>query len=237
MEAWKENWLSALLEGDTEKDLYTNILGIAKEIGFEYCGYGIQFPVPISKPFSTLFHNYRKEFVERYHERNYGAIDPCIKHALTSSRPFIWSDRCVSATPEMCDDARLHGLRHGWAKPTRDARGALGILTLARSAGRLEKNELQTKSAKMDWLAELAHEGMAGYLLPKHVPEIKARMTLREREVLRWTAEGKTASEIGQILLISENTVVFHLKNVTVKLNASNKIQAAVKATALGILW
>jgi LuxR family quorum-sensing system transcriptional regulator SolR len=48
--------------------------------------------------------------------------------------------------------------------------------------------------------------------------------------------EGKTAPEIGQILSVSTNTIAFHLKNIVAKLASSNKIQAAVKATALGIL-
>jgi len=59
---------------------------------------------------------------------------------------------------------------------------------------------------------------------------------LREKEVLRWTAEGKTAYEIGQILQVSERTVNFHINNVVNKLGASNKTQAAVKAATLGML-
>ncbi len=34
----------------------------------------------------------------------------------------------------------------------------------------------------------------------------------REKEILKWTAEGKTSAEIAMILSISENTVNFHQK-------------------------
>ncbi len=102
---------------------------------------------------------------------------------------------------------------------------------------RLKKADLLTNNVRMSDLAEMAHAGMAKLVLSKHAPEANAKITVREKEILRWTAAGKTAYEIGQILLISENTVVFHLKNVLIKLKASNKIQAAVKATALGLLW
>ncbi|MBL0918749.1 MAG: helix-turn-helix transcriptional regulator [Hydrogenophaga sp.] len=61
-------------------------------------------------------------------------------------------------------------------------------------------------------------------------------LTQREREVLRWSAAGKTTPEVAQILRVSENTVKFHLKNVTVKLGVSNKTAAAVKAALLGLL-
>ncbi len=38
--------------------------------------------------------------------------------------------------------------------------------------------------------------------------------------------------EIGQILSITERTVVFHMNNVIQKLGASNKIQAIVRRLA-----
>ncbi|MGN6666559.1 MAG: transcriptional activator protein SolR, partial [Trinickia sp.] len=61
-------------------------------------------------------------------------------------------------------------------------------------------------------------------------------LTPRECEVLCWTGEGKTACEIGQILNISERTVNFHVNNVLLKLNATNKVQAVVKAIAMGLI-
>lgn len=39
----------------------------------------------------------------------------------------------------------------------------------------------------------------------------------REKEILKWTAEGKTSAEIAMILSISENTVNFHQKNMQKK--------------------
>jgi DNA-binding CsgD family transcriptional regulator len=74
---------------------------------------------------------------------------------------------------------------------------------------------------------------MCRLLVPKLAPELLVVITDREKEVLRWTADGKTAYEVARILDISERTVNFHLSNVTAKLGAINKTQAAVKA-ALG---
>lgn len=61
-------------------------------------------------------------------------------------------------------------------------------------------------------------------------------LTLREREMLAWTADGKTAYEIGKIFGIAERTVKFHLQNAVVKLDAMNKTHAATKAAMLGLL-
>jgi DNA-binding CsgD family transcriptional regulator len=62
------------------------------------------------------------------------------------------------------------------------------------------------------------------------------KLTPREREVLNWTREGKSAWAVGQILAMSEHTVNFHLRNVMRKLNVSGKHMAILRAMSLGIL-
>jgi LuxR family quorum-sensing system transcriptional regulator CciR len=58
----------------------------------------------------------------------------------------------------------------------------------------------------------------------------------REKACLRWTALGKSSWEIGQILSISENTVIFHIKNAMRKLGVRSRTLAAVKAIQLGLI-
>lgn len=58
----------------------------------------------------------------------------------------------------------------------------------------------------------------------------------REKACLKWTACGKSSWEIGQILSISENTVVFHIKNAMRKLGVRTRTLAAVKAIQLGLI-
>jgi DNA-binding CsgD family transcriptional regulator len=53
----------------------------------------------------------------------------------------------------------------------------------------------------------------------------------REREVLWWAAEGKSAQEIGEILNIAKRTVDEHTQKAIRKLGAANRTQAV--ATAL----
>lgn len=82
----------------------------------------------------------------------------------------------------------------------------------------------------------MAHEGLPRLLVPKLMPEAAAKLTVREIEVLRWTADGKTSSEVGEIMHISERTVNFHVTNTLLKLGAANKTGAAIKAAILGLL-
>jgi DNA-binding NarL/FixJ family response regulator len=60
-------------------------------------------------------------------------------------------------------------------------------------------------------------------------------LTPRETHVLQLVAEGLTNREIATSLVISENTVKIHLKNILEKLHLQNRIQAAVYAVRQGL--
>jgi LuxR family transcriptional regulator, quorum-sensing system regulator BjaR1 len=55
-------------------------------------------------------------------------------------------------------------------------------------------------------------------------------LTPREREVLAWVAQGKSAWEIGKILDIAKRTVDEHVQTAVRKLGAANRTQAIALA-------
>ncbi len=59
-------------------------------------------------------------------------------------------------------------------------------------------------------------------------PQEVEMLTPREREVLELVAEGLTNKEIAARLVISENTVRAHLRNILDKLHVSSRVEAAV---------
>ena len=61
-------------------------------------------------------------------------------------------------------------------------------------------------------------------------------LTTREIEILKWSAEGKTAGDIAIILSMKERTVHFHVANAVHKMGASNKISAVALAISSGML-
>ena len=61
-------------------------------------------------------------------------------------------------------------------------------------------------------------------------PQPKPVLTAREREVLKWVADGKSAWEIGEILDISKRTVDEHVNVAMRKLGAVDPTQAVVIA-------
>src|SRR4051794_19520002 len=62
------------------------------------------------------------------------------------------------------------------------------------------------------------------------------QLSEREKACLSWAAVGKSSWEIGRILGISENTVIFHVKNAMRKLGANSRTLAALKAVELGLI-
>jgi DNA-binding NarL/FixJ family response regulator len=61
-------------------------------------------------------------------------------------------------------------------------------------------------------------------------------LTSRETEILQLVVEGLTNKEIASALVISENTVKIHLRNILEKLHLQNRIQAAVYAVRQGLV-
>jgi LuxR family transcriptional regulator len=61
-------------------------------------------------------------------------------------------------------------------------------------------------------------------------------LTKRERECLKWAADGLTAAEIATQLSRSLAVVTLHLASAMHKLGAKNRVQAVVRATHYRLL-
>lgn len=179
---------------------------------------------------------YPDEWQKRYVNEKYLQIDPTVQHGMASLIPLVWTDKVFLETLGFWEDARSHGLHHGWAQSSVDRSGIQGMLTLARSGEPLSKLELQEHGYQMVWLTQVTHLCMSNLVSARLLPEKAIRLSTREITVLRWTAEGKTSGEISDILNISERTVNFHVTNTMEKLNCVNKTSATVKAALLGFL-
>ncbi|MEO7494127.1 MAG: autoinducer binding domain-containing protein, partial [Massilia sp.] len=237
MEPWKEEGMHALLQHPAEHEFFSYCAANAKAIGFDFCSFGIALPVPISNPTIIILNDYPEDWWTRYETENYVSVDPTIRHAVTSTDRLLWSSEAFASAPEMWEDVKAHGLHHGWGQPTRDDNGAKGMLTIARGAGAICDAELTANAERMNYVAQMTMAGLTNLVVSKVIPESNSRLTPREKEVLRWAADGKTSYEIGRILTISNSAVNFHIKNSMIKLNANNKTHAVVKAALLGLLY
>ena len=236
MKTWQEDQLYALCGVASEHALFEIIVSLARDLGFDYCCYGLRMPLPLTQPKVAIFDNYPPDWQKKYRENNYLTVDPTVRHGMHSLLPVVWSDNLFVSTPELWEDARSFGLQVGWAQASRGVNGMSGLLTLARSGESISEVELQDKERKMMWFAQAVHLGMSRLLAGKMLPETSVQLSSREVEILQWSGDGKTSSEIAAILNISERTVNFHVGNAMTKLNAANKAAAVVRAAMLGML-
>lgn len=115
------------------------------------------------------------------------------------------------------------------------AEPALGFLSVSRSSLRCSSFTYDEVELRLQLLARESLSALTRFE-DDMVMAPEMRFSKREKEILKWTAEGKTSSEIAIILSISENTVNFHQKNMQKKFNAPNKTQIACYAAATGLI-
>lgn len=236
MEYWPQE-IPITFDGDVcPLILFSRLQEAARALGFEYCAFGMQMPFPLSKPRLEMFNNYPAPWRSHYAHMHYAITDPSIAHGRRSTTPTLWSDELFLSAPALWSEARGAGLRHGRIQSCLETSGTGSMLTLARSSEPITPAELQHHGHRLVWLGQVAHQAFARLLSPHNKLLPDSRLTSREIEVLRWTADGKTTSQISDILLISDHTVNFHIKNAVFKLQTKNKTAAAVRAALMGIL-
>ncbi len=233
---WMDELLDTLDTARTEAELLAKIESTARYLGFDSCAYGIRIPIPVTRPKVVMINNFAMAWRQRYAQCGYIAVDPTVKHCTESTTPIVWDEQMTLQNPQMWEEARAAGLVHGWAQSSLDARGSGGMLTLARAGEPITPQELAANQKYMRFLVHIAHQGFSRLLAPQWQPPMDKALSMRECEVLKWAADGKTAQEIGLILSLSRETIKFHLRNAGSKLGVHNCTATVVRATSLGLL-
>ena len=224
------------LDGESEiTSVFEMVINHTYELGFEYCSFTMstQSQCPPTKP--ILFNNYPNEWLSIYKKAHFFDVDPVVTHCKTSVLPILWEQKTFADAPQLWELAQACGVHFGWTQPVHDFQGVFSMLTLVRSKGKVTPAELYEKTAQVLWLCHVMHAVVARKYA--NAPEIKApsKLTARETEILKWSAMGKTASEIAAILCLSKRTVGFHISSTFKKLGVHNKIQAVLRAAKAGL--
>lgn len=232
---WRKNVFNRFQETQDSSDVERLLTRETQVMSFDYYALCVRHPVPFTRPKVTVFTTYRADWTQHYQNENYFTIDPVLD-PKNFHRGFIsWNDELFSATPDFWDAARDHGLVNGVTQTAMAPGRALGFLSASNLRSQdawLSEDEL---AMRLHYLADLSMMALLRINSPS-MTGLEMKFSKREREILQWTAEGKTSSEIAMILSISENTVNFHQKNMQKKFNAPNKTQVACYAVAMGLI-
>lgn len=207
-----------------------------EQLGFSHLALGAASPLPVAAPKIFAYSNYSADWQNEYAEKSYFQKDPTVKHGLTSSQALIWDDKLFKKAPDFWESAHSHGIVEGLCQSVRGFDGTTYMLTLSRDHESISRKELEALWMPFSYMLQTTASMLEEAVDFAHKEEKAPELSKREMEVLRWTADGKTAAEISMILNVSERTVSFHINNSLKKLNAVNKTQALVKAVILNLL-
>ena len=210
----------------------------AESYGFEHFIYGASIPTSFVQPQTIIVSGYPQAWREHYIANGYQSIDPTVQHCARRLTPLSWADidATVPVAQQMLQESRDFGLASGISLPTHGSNGEFAMFSLASHRPAPDNTaHIETVMADAYLLTAHFHEAARRILSLVQLPASNA-LSAREKECLRWSAEGKTSWEISQILGISERTVVFHLQHATEKLAVTNRQHAVARAITLGLI-
>jgi len=181
MALWTHDVLRRLTGARSAEDAFAQIALGARELGFEYCAYGLRLPLSFTNQKTLNLSSYDRGWSERHLKAGCLRTDPTVAHGTRSAQPVVWSNKLFERAPQMWEEARSFGLRVGRAQSCFGPNGRIGMLTLARSNDRLTRSELLAHDPLMRWLVNTAHLTLAGHLggaqAALHEPTAQRRRT------------------------------------------------------------
>lgn len=170
-----------------------------RRLGFDYYAYGVRHTIPFTRPKTEVHGTYPKAWLERYQMQNYGAVDPAILNGLRSSEMVVWSDSLFDQSRMLWNEARDWGLCVGATLPIRAPNNLLSVLSVARDQQNISSFEREEIRLRLRCMIELLTQKLTDLEHPMLMSN-PVCLSHREREILQWTADGKSSGEIAIIL-------------------------------------
>ena len=239
----------ALAQIDTARDFATaqqGLRGVATSIGMPLLAWAPDGSRPVYHEHMDAFlrrEGWPDEVMTMWWNRNVMLKSPLYIRCRTSGLPFVTgpSENVPPRTAELrkiVDAIDAMGVRALVTVPIHLPRGRIAMVTCG---GPISKSEARSILANTrPKLIAAAHLFMNAFLketagFPSSEEEL-ARVTPREWECLRLTAQGFREEQVATTIGLGATTVRYHLDNVVQKLGASNRTHAVALAAQLGLL-
>jgi len=200
------------------------------------CGGGHDTPTGWSYDF--FFNTWPLEWPAQYQKNDFVRHDPGPLLARLTAKPFTFREalayrKLTDKQIEFKNWLSGLGIHDGLVVPIHYPGGDFGLTGIIA-----------------DHLMESTEENLALHLASAYAHQhcrdigsdvteassVKAPLTAREIECLRWVVKGKSDTDIGAILEISPTTVHFHIERVKKKLGVKTRTQAAALVVTLGYI-
>ncbi|MCO8311257.1 autoinducer binding domain-containing protein [Pseudomonas mandelii] len=235
MKVWKESQLTQLSYAQKIETAYEISLNLVKNLGFNFCAFSITSQVRGIRRNTINLNNYPSEWNTKYEQEHFSEVDPVLAHCNRSELPILWQEEIFCKTPTLRQAQKQQGLRYGWSQSVHDENGLCSMLSLARSHCPITTHDLYKNLGYALFISRHLHRLVAKEL-PAPAKPGTVHLSCREIEVLKYSADGKTAGEIAIILCLSESTVQFHIRGAIRKFGVNNKIAAVIRAARVGAI-
>ena len=230
---------SEVLKSRNRDEFQGEIVAFTRRLGFDNFSATVVIDHMLGEAEFITVDNTPRAYKESFANPHNGKRDPVMQHCKKQSVPIIWDQMTYVSRGlgEKWEEQARFGISNGIALALHMPEGRHFFLGVERDQpvpG--DAAELTRVVADLQLFAVHAQDAALRILVPGSVDPTLPSLTPRELEALRWTMEGKTAWEVGDVLGISERTAVLHVNNATHKLGCVNKHQAVLKALRLGLL-
>lgn len=228
-----DDFVMALIEARNPEEVFTHLQTAAAMFGYDRIMYRALRNHPDTQ-LPCLARSYPDEWICQYVDEGYMETDPVRLRMLVSGLPFLWQDAAEPGNrlhARILNEAGDVGLKDGIGIPLHGPSGQCVGVGFASTSG---KAEAARALPYLHLMALQFHTTYSAMTLPPLPPP--PRLTPREREILQWSAQGKSCWAIGEILNIAENSVEWHFKNIFRKLQVSTRVGAVLKALQFGII-
>ncbi|WP_235911942.1 helix-turn-helix transcriptional regulator [Mesorhizobium xinjiangense] len=214
------------------KPLLDDLLHVVSQLGFYHL---ILSGVPVrGQKLDQLveLNGWPEDWYRRYLERDYASVDSVCAYSAVSHAPFHWKDipQLYSGTREsirVSGEAAEFGIVSGFAVPFVSFRYWQSVVSFASPWKDCTLSARQ--KAQIVTIATFAGGAVEALTFSDGRKE-RVELSDRERDILLWLAEGKSAWEIGEILGIAEVTVKWHSRRIREKFGVATTVQAVVEA-------
>jgi DNA-binding CsgD family transcriptional regulator len=207
------------------------------DFGLEHLAYGaINLPSRTGPLFAV---SYSPEWEKHYLDRDYINLDPVVQSGMGGILPVDWGsiDRSSPVITRFFHEAQEFNIGpKGISIPIRGRHGEFGLFSVTSALPDREWRALKKNYIRDFMVLAYYFHSWAMNSEPKEAFDVEAKLSMREKDCLRWRAMGKSDWDISQILAISQRTVKFHLESARAKLGATNTLHAVAKAMCRGLI-
>jgi DNA-binding CsgD family transcriptional regulator len=230
---------SEVLKSRNRDEFQHELVSFARRLGFNTVAATVVIDHLLGEAEFITIDNTPRAYKESFLDPQNGQRDPVMQHCKRKSVPIIWdqSTYVSQGLGAKWEEQARFGMSNGICLALHMPEGRHFILGVERDRpAPVDALELTRLVADLQLFAVYAQEAALRVLSPQALSPDAPHLTPRELESLRWTMEGKTAWEVGDVLGITERTAAMHLNNATHKLGCINKHHAVLKALKLGFL-